>query len=236
MFRPNWKYLVFAGVLVGTLTMGVSQADAQWGWYHTAYWSCSPCGYASWCAPSCGGWYLGWRPGPVRRLLFGRYRWYYDGWGGCWDPCCWDVCCSNAVPVCAPVTPAPGAGQTPTPAPSKPAPELPPEEPKPTLPQTPAPQTLLPTQSNSGLLTILVPAEAKVLINGLETRSTGSRRQYVSYGLKPGYTYKYEIRAQTARDGKLVEDTRTVFLTAGARQNVVFNFGSTRAEQLATAR
>ena len=33
------------------------------------------------CYDSCGL-YLGWRPGPIRRLLFGPYRWY---WGGCYS-------------------------------------------------------------------------------------------------------------------------------------------------------
>ena len=44
----------------------------------------------------------------------------------------------------------------------------------------------MPTIENSALLTISVPYEAKMTINGLPTRSTGSRRQYVSFGLQPG--------------------------------------------------
>ena len=46
-------------------------------------------------------------------------------------------------------------------------------------------------------------------------RSTGSRRQFVSFGLKPGFSYKYEIHAEVVSNGKLVEDNRTVTLTAG---------------------
>ena len=39
------------------------------------------------------------------------------------------------------------------------------------------------------LLTIWVPHDATVTINGNATKSTGSRRQFVSYGLRPGYSY-----------------------------------------------
>jgi uncharacterized protein (TIGR03000 family) len=45
------------------------------------------------------------------------------------------------------------------------------------------------------LLTVWVPYDAKVTINGMPTKSTGSRRQFVSYGLKPGYTYTYDVTA-----------------------------------------
>ena len=62
----------------------------------------------------------------------------------------------------------------------------------------------------SGVLTVWVPYDAKVTVNGLETRSTGSRRQFVSYGLKPGFSYKYEVQAEVVRNGQVQEDTRTV--------------------------
>jgi uncharacterized protein (TIGR03000 family) len=81
-----------------------------------------------------------------------------------------------------------------------------------------------PELESSGLVTIWVPAEAKVTINGRATRSTGSKRQYVSFGLKPGFTYKYDIQATIVRDGQLVEETRTVSLTAGQRSAVAFGF------------
>jgi uncharacterized protein (TIGR03000 family) len=90
-----------------------------------------------------------------------------------------------------------------------------------------------PTSENSGLLTIYVPAEAKVSINGLATRSTGSKRQYVSFGLQPGFTYKYEVKASIVRDGQLVEETRTATLTAGQRTAVAFGFNPHGTEGLA---
>jgi len=48
----------------------------------------------------------------------------------------------------------------------------------------------------SVVLTVWVPYDAKVTVNGMETRSTGSRRQFVSYGLQQGLSYKYVVRAK----------------------------------------
>lgn len=73
-----------------------------------------------------------------------------------------------------------------------------------------------------------------MVINGLVTKSTGAHREYVSYGLRPGYVYKYEIRAQVVRDGQLVEDTSTVYLAAGAHKAVAFRFDPTPEQVVAT--
>jgi uncharacterized protein (TIGR03000 family) len=81
-----------------------------------------------------------------------------------------------------------------------------------------------PSQANSGIITVFLPYEAKVEINGLATQSKGSRRQYVSYGLKPGLSYKYEIRAEVVRNGQLEEEVRVVSLTAGENSSVTFGF------------
>ncbi len=197
------------------------------------------------CGSGCygGGWYLGCRPGPVRRLLFGPCRWYWGGcgygcgysygcgYGGCGYGGCttYDGCCSDAMSG----TPTPAQpAQTPTPA------KKPVMEPPPAMPTEPAPsadvarsraapgrsfparrrslarlpKTSATSADTSGILTVWVPYDAKVTINGLETRSTGSRREFVSYGLKPGLSYKYVVHAQVVREGKLLEDTRTVTL------------------------
>jgi uncharacterized protein (TIGR03000 family) len=97
------------------------------------------------------------------------------------------------------------------------------------------PTTSAPTPGTSGVVTVWAPYDAKITINGLATRSTGSRRQFVSFGLKPGYSYKYEIRAEVLRDGKMLEDTRTVTLTAGQNTAVAFGFTNNPTEGLAAA-
>ena len=88
---------------------------------------------------------------------------------------------------------------------------------------------------HSGVLTVWVPYDAKVTVNGRETKSTGSRRQFISYGLKPGLSYKYVVKASVVRDGQTVEDTRTVNLTAGQLESVAFGFNPTPPEQMAAA-
>lgn len=90
------------------------------------------------------------------------------------------------------------------------------------------------TRENSGLLTIWVPAKAKVFINGMETKTTGSRRRYVSHDLQPGLTYKYVIRAEIVRDGKIAEESKTVNLTAGSTEGVAFGFNVSWEQQYAT--
>jgi len=74
--------------------------------------------------------------------------------------------------------------------------------------------------SGDGVLTIHVPAGARVTINGHPTRSTGPTRQYISVGLQPGYRYPYEIVAELTRGGKTLRQTKRVFLTAGERAEV----------------
>ncbi len=128
----------------------------------------------------------------------------------------------------------PMAPQTPTPAPALP------ENPAGTAPPVPGAAApgphadAAPGAAGSGQLTIVVPADAKVFINGHQTRSVGTQRQYVSYGLESGLTYRYEVRAEVVRDGKTVEDTREVFLTAGSREGVAFDFAATKAVSVAS--
>jgi len=75
-----------------------------------------------------------------------------------------------------------------------------------------------------------------VTINGYLTRSTGQRRVYVSRGLKPGYTYKYVVQAEVIRNGQPVRQTRTVYLTAGAKTQLAIVLEGSSKVQLATTR
>ncbi|MCE5301942.1 MAG: TIGR03000 domain-containing protein [Planctomycetaceae bacterium] len=239
MNQGSWKFLLFGVVVAVALSATALQADAQWwgGCCRPAAVGCcyTPC-YTGCCGAYDGGWYLGWRPGPIRRFLFGPYRWYWGGgWYGnaCCTPmssCCVDSCYADSCGCTSAPKAAPSG--TPTPA-KKPAADLMPSEPtSPTTPPPAAPSPIEPKTSAtssdaSGVLTVWVPYDAKVTINGLQTRSTGSRRQFVSYGLKPGFSYKYVVRAQVVRNGQLQEDTRTVTLTAGEITAVAFGFNAT---------
>jgi uncharacterized protein (TIGR03000 family) len=103
-------------------------------------------------------------------------------------------------------------------------------------PPAPILKTTATPAEQSGVLTVWVPFDAKVTVNGQETRSTGSRRQLVSYDLKPGLSYRYVVKAQVVRDGQLVEDTKSVTMMAGDATAVAFGFNASPAEQVAAAR
>lgn len=230
MIRSKWKYVIFGVVVASTLLATASQASAHWwGWGYCApvsrcYSSC----WTSSCDPCCGtAWTLGWRPGPVRRLLLGRYRWYPTAWGGSccgyyttWAPCCGEVsCCGEVGTVVPSTTTVVPQVQKPTLAPEKAAPPAanppksssldemdllsPPKAPeikKATNPTNPSTRDSH-NRSSSGLLSVSVPGAAKVYINGRETRATGAHREYVSYGLQDGKIYPYTVRALVAAKG-----------------------------------
>ena len=242
MLKSKCKSLILAVVLLGILGMSATEAQAGW-WHRWGYW-----GYPSYTYYSgYSGWYAGVRPAPVYRWAYRPYRWYRGyAWGGrfcatsycgspCYNTCCYEPCCGSTVTTYSPGAPtaAPQAAPAPMPAPPQ-------QQPAPALPKTPAvppstgPQTNAPVSADSGLLTIRVPDEAQVYVNGYKTKSTGAVRQFVSNGLKPGFSYKYEVRAEMVRDGRLVEDTQVIYLRAGATERVAFSFDARPAQRLAT--
>jgi uncharacterized protein (TIGR03000 family) len=83
------------------------------------------------------------------------------------------------------------------------------------------------------LISVNVPAEAKIYVNGSPTRSTGSSRQYISRGLVAGRQYTYEFKAEMNVNGQTVSDTQVVRLTAGEQTQVAFNL-TEKAEQNAS--
>lgn len=243
MFRPFGKTLVVAGLVLWAWAGGVRQASAHWGLFHR--WCCprvatvwvAPVYYVP-AVPCCDGWWPAWRPA-------WSCCWWdccYPSW--CCDPC-WVSCCdtgtvvssapaeSAQVPTLAPKkeekepSPAPAKATPKTPSPPSPSalPTVPKPEPDTSVPSKPAlPGPFRGTSfrpgaaSNAGLLTVHVPTDAEVYINGDPTRSTGSRREYVSFGLEPGKLYRYEIKALVActpymaTDGKLILPDGTTIL------------------------
>lgn len=283
------KRVLLVGAIAALLVSATTtDANACWWWRGCApacYTSCCyyPTTYYSCYTPTCcdgyygSAWYVGVRPGPVRRLLLGPYRYYwagnvyyYGGYVSSPTSCCGDgvvVTSPSAPQQPTPAQPAQPAPVEPSPTPMTPAPADAPAAPNPptsapssgplappagftpsnppltppTAPSSPfAPPlgagsffTPTPSPADSGLLTIYVPADAKVTVNGHVTKSTGTKRQYVSYGLQPGLSYKYEIKAEVVRDGQVYDEVRTVVLTAGARNTVAFSFHNLTTGSLA---
>ncbi len=74
----------------------------------------------------------------------------------------------------------------------------------------------------SGAISVTVPENAKVYINGYETKMAGVNRRYVVNDLEPGKLYDYEVRIVANVNGRTVEDMQTVTLTGGQQGTLAF--------------
>jgi uncharacterized protein (TIGR03000 family) len=84
-------------------------------------------------------------------------------------------------------------------------------------------------KARQGVLSVSVPGDARVFVNGAHTTSGGTERNYVSRGLTAGASYTYSVRAELDRDGETVEETKTVVLRAGETSSLSFDFDAERA-------
>jgi uncharacterized protein (TIGR03000 family) len=98
-------------------------------------------------------------------------------------------------------------------------------------PVIPAPGTSTSTMRSDGLLSVNVPEDAKIFVNGQATSSSGEMRQYVSRELTAGFNYTYEVRAEVIRDGRTVEQVKKVDLRAGETARVAFDFPATNSTE-----
>lgn len=88
--------------------------------------------------------------------------------------------------------------------------------------ETAAPETIEATiDSDAALLTVSVPEDAKVTVNGLSTSSKGAIRQFMSNGLKEGFVYTYVVNVTFTAADKT--ESKTVKLRAGSTERLVFN-------------
>ena len=99
-------------------------------------------------------------------------------------------------------------------------------------PMTPAGQSTS-IRGADGLLAVSVPEDAKIFVNGNATTSTGADRSYVSRNLQNGMNYSYEVRAEVIRDGKTVEQVKTVNVRAGETARLAFDFSAAAATETA---
>jgi uncharacterized protein (TIGR03000 family) len=75
----------------------------------------------------------------------------------------------------------------------------------------------------TGTISVIVPENAKVYINGYETKMPGVNRRYVVNDLEPGKMYDYQVRIVAQVNGQEVKETQTVTLSSG--QQGVLAFG-----------
>jgi uncharacterized protein (TIGR03000 family) len=85
-------------------------------------------------------------------------------------------------------------------------------------------------QANSTVhVTVKVPANAELWIEGVKTTSIGSVREFQSPPLTPGQ-YSYEIRAHWTANGREITQTQKVAVSPGAHIAVDFPMGSERTQ------
>lgn len=109
-----------------------------------------------------------------------------------------------------------------------------------TIPMTPAVPGVAPApgaetsiRRADGMLAVNVPDDAKIFVNGTATTSTGASRQYVSRDLQAGFNYTYEVKAEVVRDGKTVEQVKSISLRAGQTAELAFDFPAADAVETA---
>ena len=84
-----------------------------------------------------------------------------------------------------------------------------------------------PSSDTKAVLNLVLPRNAKVLINGKLTTTKGTRRSYVSRRLKKNKDYKYQVKAIVVRDGKQTVRTKMVTMRSGVDQTVKLDFDNT---------
>jgi len=127
------------------------------------------------------------------------------GGGACYGGACYG-CAGGGVIMSAPVY-APAAPMVaPTPPPPPPA--------KKVSDSSTAPATIV----------VVLPADAKLTVDGNATRSTSAERTFVSPTLEQGKEYFYTLQAETLKDGNAQVVTKRVSVRAGELTRVVLEF------------
>jgi uncharacterized protein (TIGR03000 family) len=82
-------------------------------------------------------------------------------------------------------------------------------------------------------VTIDVPADAKVYVDGQLMKSTSAKRAFRTPVLVPGQTYFYDVRVEIVRDGRTIVENQRVILNPG--QAVTASFPNLNQGAVATA-
>jgi uncharacterized protein (TIGR03000 family) len=80
-----------------------------------------------------------------------------------------------------------------------------------------------PLTPDSLQLSIDVPADATVIVNGKVTTSTGEHRLFETNGILPNAAYQYQVQVEYIRDGQPVREEKTIAMTGGQAATLSFN-------------
>jgi uncharacterized protein (TIGR03000 family) len=82
--------------------------------------------------------------------------------------------------------------------------------------------------TDSAKLVVKLPADAKLYVDETETTTANKEvRHFRTPALAVGQEYSYTLRAEVVRDGKVVTDTKTVLVRAGATVETSFDLPRT---------
>ena len=81
-------------------------------------------------------------------------------------------------------------------------------------------------------LVLHVPNDAKVTLAGLETESSGEKREFTTTLLSDSSWVGYAIRVEIQRDGRSLVQERTVNLRPGDRRELKFDFHSNQVASI----
>ena len=88
--------------------------------------------------------------------------------------------------------------------------------------QLPPQATLVDVPATTALIRVRVPADAEIWFSGEKTSQRGDWRLFYTPILKEGQSLDYEIRARWKQDGKEVDQTRKITVSAGDRLTIDF--------------
>jgi uncharacterized protein (TIGR03000 family) len=74
-----------------------------------------------------------------------------------------------------------------------------------------------------------LPADAKLIVEGKQLKTTEGKREFLTPQLEKGATYRYLFKAEVVRNNQTVTETREVRVKAGQETNVRFDMEPTVA-------
>lgn len=104
-----------------------------------------------------------------------------------------------------------------------------PEDSVPQMP--PVDSQAAPAEDGSVHVSIRVPTDAEIFVDGAATHMTGTLRRFVSPTLEAGKQYTYELTARWMENGREVVQTRRV--NVAANENLSVDFTQPEAEKIA---
>jgi uncharacterized protein (TIGR03000 family) len=101
-------------------------------------------------------------------------------------------------------------------------------------PSTVSPNAASAQADSTAHVTVRVPANAELWVDGSKTTSTGSVREFQSPPLTPGQ-YTYEFRAHWTENGRDITQTRKVAVSPGAHVAVMFQIDPGQTQTVGAA-